>query len=88
MDYTAKYLRIASEEQKNLYQQMRNSRYPNTIDALWSQAEQVLNRACASKRGTLDVTWKGRLNRLYQTLEKATVENFIGRRLEVPASCR
>ncbi len=88
MDYTAKYLRLASEEQKNLYQQMRNSRYPNTIDALWSQAEQVLNRACASKRGTLDGTWKGRLNRLYQTLEKATVENFIGRRLEVPASCR
>jgi hypothetical protein len=88
MDYTAKYLRLASQEQKTLYQQMRNSRYATTIDALWSQAEKVLNRACASKRGTLDQTWKGRLNRLYQTVEKGIVELFIGRPIEVPANCR
>ncbi len=88
MDYTAKYLRLASAEQKGLYQQMKGSRYPTTIDTLWSQAETVLNRACASKRGGLDGTWKARLRHLYQTAEKGTVESFIGRRLDVPENCR
>jgi hypothetical protein len=67
---------------------MKNSRYSSTIDALWNQAENVLNRACASKRGGLDGTWKARLKHLYQTPEKGNVESFIGRRLEVPANCR
>lgn len=88
MDYTAKYLRIASQEQKSLYQQMRNSSYAGTIEALWSQAEKVLNRACASKQGFLDGTWKGKLNRLYSTAEKGILESFIGRIVEVPANCR
>jgi hypothetical protein len=88
MDFTAKYLRLASEEQKDLYRQMKSSRYSSTIEALWSQAEVVLNRACASKRAGLDGTWKGRLKRLYQTPEKSIVETFIGHRLEIPVNCR
>jgi hypothetical protein len=87
MDYTAKYLRIAATEQKTLYQQMRSGKYATTVDALWTQAEAVLNRACASKLGYLDSSWKNRLKSLYSTLEKGTVEAFVGHPIEVPANC-
>ncbi len=88
MEFTSKYLMIAENRHSATAKAIQSTSYGRAIEKLWTQAEKVLNRACASNFGSLDRNWKSRLQGLYAAPERKATESTLKRELRVPENCR
>jgi hypothetical protein len=88
MGFVEKYLTLAQNRHPKTAQAIRQSSYVSLLQGLWGQAERVLDRACASRYASLQLTWRKALQALYAAQERQALEQVGGVKPDFPEACR